>query len=117
MPTMRSSMAMPPMTPPTIAPTLFLDEFNVCVLEDGLLFKAGEVVGEEAREDITGDTNKDDAASDDVVDVEATDEDVEDFEAKDDVPDGLLLVVSPFERNTPFLLLQQEFATVPFPQQ
>lgn len=111
MPTMRSSMAMPPMTPPTIAPTLFLDEFNVCVLEDGLLFKAGEVVGEEAREATTGDTNKDDAASDDVV------EDVEDFEAKDDVPDGLLLVVSPFERNTPFLLLQQEFATVPFPQQ
>lgn len=101
------------MTPPTIAPVLFLDEFDVCVLGVGLLFKGGEVVGEEAKVSITGDTNEDDAmASDDVVDM-----DIEDFEAKDDVPDGLLLVVSPFKWNTPFFLSQQESAMVPLPQQ
>ena len=37
-----------------------------------------------------------------MVDVEMVDVDVEDSGAKDDVPDGFLLVVSPFDRKTPF---------------
>lgn len=73
---------MPPMTPPTIAPVLFLEEFGVCVLATDILLEGSEVVGEE-----------------------------------DNVPDGLMLVVSPFERKTPFFLLQQVCAAVPFPQQ
>lgn len=116
-PTIRTKMAMPPRTPPTIAPTLFLDEFGFGVLDVDVLLKAGDVVGEEANEAVTGDSNEDVVAPDDVVDVENADVDVEDFDAKDDVPDGLLLVVSPFERKIPFFSSQQGCATVPLPQQ
>lgn len=117
MPIRRAKIAMPPMTPPTIAPALFLDEVGVCVLDADALLKGGEVVGEEAKEAITGDPKEDDVSCDNVVDMEVFDVDVEDSEAKDDVPDGFLLVVSPFERKTPFFLSQQLCASVPFPQQ
>lgn len=40
---MRTKMAMPPMTPPTIAPALFLDEV-VCVLDAEVLLRGGEVL-------------------------------------------------------------------------
>lgn len=87
------------------------------MLDVDVLLKAGDVVGEEANEAVTGDSNEDVVAPDDVVDVENADVDVEDFDAKDDVPDGLLLVVSPFERKIPFFSSQQGCATVPLPQQ
>ena len=84
---MRAKMAILPMTPPTIAPVLFLDEVGGC------------------------------EACDNVVDMEISDVDVEDPEATDDVPDEFLLVVSPFKRKTPFFPSQQLCASVPFPQQ
>ncbi|MCJ1430515.1 hypothetical protein MMC29_008433 [Sticta canariensis] len=110
-------MAMPPMTPPTIAPAFFLDEVGGCVLDAGGLLKGGEVAGEEAKGAILDDPKEDDVACDNVVDMEVFDVDVEDSEAKDDVPDGFLLVVSPLERKTPFFSSQQFCASVPFPQQ
>ena len=74
------------------------------MLDASILLEGGEVVGEEAKGAIVNEPKEDDV-------------DVEDSEAKDDVPDGFLLVVSPFKRKTPFFLSQQSFASVPFPQQ
>ena len=59
---MRAKMAMPPMTPPTIVPALFLDEVGGCVLDAGVLLKGGEVVGEEAKGAIVNEAKEDDVA-------------------------------------------------------
>ena len=41
---MRTKRAMPPMTPPTIAPVLFLDDVAVCALDADVVLTGGEVL-------------------------------------------------------------------------
>lgn len=120
---MRIKTMMPPT--PTITPVLFLDEFEFCVLAADVPLEGSEVVWEESK----GPTVDEDdvACDDDVIDVDTADVDVDDtadvdvddiaVADVDGVADELLLVVSPLERKTPLLLVQQAVAAVPFPQQ
>lgn len=82
---------------PTIAlPTrVFLGTVEVCVLDADVLLEGGEVVGKEARGAVRDDPGEDDVTLNEVLNIE-------DFEATVDVPEGFLLVGSPFERKTPF---------------